>query len=130
MQLEMGEFFETINDALQATVTALGGFKKVGPKMRPELPEEQAAQWLRDCLNPSRREKLSPEHLLMLLRMARAGGYHAAMHFLAFDTGYRAVPIEPDTQEAELERDFIAAVGKLEGIQAKLQRIQRVRGAA
>jgi hypothetical protein len=35
MQLEIGECFENINDALHAAVNALGGYKKVGPGCVP-----------------------------------------------------------------------------------------------
>lgn len=130
MQLEIGECFESVNDALQAAVTALGGYKKVGPLMRPELPIDQAAGWLRDCLNPARREKLAPEQVMLILRKSREAGYHAAMNFVAFDTGYKANPVDPVTQEAELQERFIAAVEHLQGIQATMQRIQRVRACA
>lgn len=127
MQLEIGECFESVNDALQATVTALGGFKKVGPLLRPELPIEQAAGWLRDCLNPGRREKLAPEQVMLILRQARAAGYHAAMHFIAFDTGYKAAPVDPKTQLEQLQERFVEAVQTLQGIQASMERVQRVR---
>jgi hypothetical protein len=130
MQLEIGECFESVNDALHAAVNALGGYKKVGPALRPELPIDQAAGWLRDCLNPSRREKLAPEQVMLVLRKAREAGYHAAMHFVAFDTGYKATPVDPQTQESELQERFIAAVEHLQGIQAQMQRVQRVRAAA
>lgn len=131
MQLEIGECFESINDALLACVTALGGFKKVGPQLRPELPIDQAAGWLRDCLNASRREKLAPEQVVLILRLARVAGYHATMQFLAFDTGYKApLPVDPESQEAELQEQFIQAVGVLDRIQGQLQRMQRVRGVA
>lgn len=124
MQLEIGECFESINDALQAAVTALGGYKKVGPALRPELPIDQAAGWLRDCLNPARREKLAPEQVMLILRKAREAGYHAAMHFVAFDTGYKATPVDPKTQQSELQERFIAAVEHLQGIQAQMQRVR------
>lgn len=130
MQLEIGECFESINDALTSTVNALGGFKKVGPALRPELPIDQAAGWLRDCLNPARREKLAPEQVLLILRMARAAGVHSAMSFLAFDTGYKATPVDPQTQEQELQQRFVDAVERLTDVQAQLQRFQRVRAAA
>lgn len=130
MQLEIGECFESVNDALSSAVTALGGFKKVGPALRPELPVDQAAGWLRDCLNIGRREKLAPEQVMLVLRMARAAGYHAAMNFVAFDTGYKASPVDPKTQESELQERFIDAVEGLTAIQAQLQRIQRLRAAA
>jgi hypothetical protein len=127
MQLEIGECHESVNDALQSAVTALGGFKKAGAMLRPELPIDQAAGWLRDCLNPGKREKLSPDQFLFIMRAARAGGYHALMNFVAFDTGYRAAPVDPQTQEAELQRRFIECVDVLAGIKSSLERVQRVR---
>lgn len=130
MQLEMGEFFESINEALQSAVTSLGGFKKVGPLLRPELSIDQAAGWLRDCLNPSRREKLSPEQVLLIVREANRAGMHAAMNFIAFDCGYKATPVAPQTQEAELQQKFVDAVEGLTAIQSQLQRVQRLRSAA
>jgi hypothetical protein len=130
MQLDIGECFESINDALQGAVTALGGYKKVGPALRPELPIDQAAGWLRDCLNPSRREKLAPEQVMLVTRMARAAGYHSLMHFVAFDTGYKASPVDPESQESELQERFIAAVEHLQGIQATMQRVQRMKAVA
>lgn len=130
MQLEIGECFESINDALQAAVTALGGFKKVGPALRPELPTDQAAGWLRDCLNPTRRERLAPEQMMLVLRMAREAGYHAAMQFVAFDTGYKATPVDPQTLEAELQERFCDSVQVLSQMAQKLERMQRVRAAA
>lgn len=38
--------------------------------------------------------------------------------------------ISADDQEAELQQHFIDAVGKLEGIQKQLQRVQQLRRAA
>lgn len=127
MQLEIGECFESVNDALQSAVTALGGYKKVGPVLRPELPIEQAAGWLRDCLNPGRREKLAPEQVMLILRRAREAGYHAAMNYVAFDAGYKATPVDPKTQLEQLQERFINAVESLQGIQATMERVQRVR---
>jgi hypothetical protein len=129
MQHEIGEFHESINDALVSAVTALGGYKKVGPLMRPELPIDQAAGWLRDCLNPGRREKLSPEQVLLVMRESRRGGYHALMNFIAFDTGYKASAVDPQTQEDELKERFCSAVEELTAMGAKLERFQRLRAA-
>lgn len=130
MQLEFAECFESVNDALQAAVKALKGYKDVGAKLRPELPADQAGNWLRDCLNPSKREKLSPEQVVYILRLARQAGYHAAMDYVAMDTGYKTTPLDPQTQEAILQERFVNAVEHLGGIQAQLQRIQRLRAAA
>jgi hypothetical protein len=94
------------------------------------LPIDQAAGWLRDCLNTGRREKLSPEQFLLVLREARKAGYHPLMNYLSFDTGYKATPIDPQTQEDELKARFCDAVEGLSAIQAQLQRIQRLKAAA
>ena len=130
MQLEIGEFHENVNDALVGAVTALGGYKKVGYALRPELTIEQGAQWLRDCLNSGKREKLAPEQVLLILRHARDAGYHSAMNFMAFDTGYKATPVDPESQESELQARFIDAVEGLSAIQSQLQRIQRMKAVA
>lgn len=130
MQLEIGECFESINDAVDSTVKALGGFKKVGPVLRPELPQEQAANWLRDCLNPTRRERLSPEQLMLIAKMARKAEYHALMNFIAFDGGYKAAPVDPQTQLEQLQERFCDAVEGLSAIQAQMQRLQRARAVA
>ena len=130
MQLEIGECFESINDALRDVVNKLGGNKKVGPALRPELPIDQAAGWLRDCLNHDKREKLGPEQLMLILRMAREANLHAAMDFLAFDVGYKATPVDAESQETALQNQFIAAVNSLTAIQSRLERVQRVRAVA
>ena len=52
--------FDSIIDALGEIVRACGGPKAVGAKMRPELPVEQAAGWVRDNLNATRREHFTP----------------------------------------------------------------------
>lgn len=125
MQAFFAEFFEDLESALREAVRQLGGNKEVGRLLRPELPVEQAGNWLRDCLNPERREKLSPEQVLLLLRLARDAGFHGAMGFLAFTAGYESPrPVDPNDQEAQLQSSFIDAVGKLEAIQKQLQRVQ------
>lgn len=90
-------------DALGELVRALEGPKKVGPMLRPELPAEQAAQWVRDCLNANRREKFDPAQVMLLLKWGRARGYHTAMQFIAEDAGYsRPTPIDPQDEQARL----------------------------
>ncbi len=124
MQLELGEFYESINDALQASVVALGGYKKVGPRLRPELPQEQAANWLRDCLNPDRREQLSPERVMLLIRLARQAGFHSLMQFVASDTGYRAAPVDAAEQAQDLEKKIAEGVDLLNRQMSRLSRLK------
>lgn len=125
MQTAFTEFFEDINDALKEVVRQLGGYKKVGPMFKPELPITQAEGWLRDCLNPDRREKLSPEQVVMLLSQAAKAGYHGGMMFITSSCGYEgARHVQPVEQQAALQQAFIEAVGQLQGIQQQLARVQ------
>ncbi len=96
MQLEIGECFETVNDALVSAVLALGGNKMIGAKLRPE-------------------------QFVLILRLAREKSYHAAMDFIAADTGYKAVAVDPESQQTELQRQFIAAVAAVQHIGARIE---------
>jgi len=120
--------FQDMNDALTAAVHAVGGFKKIGLALRPELEgrPQQAAQWLRDCLNHEKREKLSPEQLLHLLRLAREGNYHAAKHWIDGEAGYaESAPLRPEDAIADLQRRFIEAVHLSRDITEKIERLSR-----
>jgi hypothetical protein len=131
MQATFSEFYEDVNEALREAVRHLGGHKKVGPLLWPELLAEQAGNRLRDCLNPDRREKLSPEQVLLILRLACQGGFHGAMAYFAFNAGYEPPrPVVPEDQEAELQRKFIDAVEHLGAIQKQIGRVQSLRKVA
>lgn len=117
-------FSEDINDALRDVVRALGGTKEVGHRLRPELAPPEAGSWLKDCLNPSRRERLNPEQVMWLLREARKVGCHTAMHFVCDEAGYaRAAALEPQDEATKLQRDFIDAVAMLKKITDRGERL-------
>lgn len=130
MQLEIGECFETIDDALKAAVLALGGFKKVGAAMRPELPLAQAEAWVRHCVDDSRREKFCPKQMMLILRLARQAGFHAAMDFLACDAGYKAEPVDAAAQVQSLQEQIAAGLEGLNKQMAVLARLQQRGGQA
>jgi hypothetical protein len=117
---------ETLNDALIACVKACGGSKQVGPVLWPEKAPDAAQRALLDCLNEDRPAKLSPEQVLLILRLARSKGCHQGMDFIATELGYAPpVPVEPRDEVAELQRQFIEAVRA----QAELaKRIERAAG--
>lgn len=121
MGSEAGGGFDTLNDALRSAVMALGGFKKVGGRLRPD--DESADDWLRHCLNGGRRERLSPEQAIWLLREARNIGFHAAMDYLALSTGYKAVPVDSDAVRHALQLNIAAGMEKLQQQMAALQRL-------
>lgn len=128
--------FDSIIDALGEIVRACGGPKAVGAKMRPELPVEQAAGWLRDCMNAGRREHFTPEQVLFLLRLGRDVECHAAMHYLAGESGYSApAPVSPETEAAQILVRTEQLTHELRAGIAALERLTRsplssVKGAA
>lgn len=124
-------FTEDITDALKDAVRALGGPKEVGRKLRPELTADAAGAWLKDCLNPTRRERLDPEQVVWLLREARAAGCHSIMNYLADEGGYtRPAPLAPEDEAAQLQRDFIRAVEHVDGLTRRLERINVLKSVA
>lgn len=121
--MQLALMHESLTDALRECVTALGGPKKVGAAMRPELPADQAGQWVRDRLNPDRRELFAPDQLVWLLREARAAGCHAGMNFIARECGYAdPVPIEPEDERARVMREFIEAQRQMQQLASRMER--------
>lgn len=117
-------FLEDVNEAIKALVQALGGNKKVGPMLRPELPMEQAANWVRDCMNPDRREKFSPEQLILLMKLGQDVGCHVLMAYMADSAGYDTPkPMDPVDELAELQKQFIASMAEQKAILARMERI-------
>lgn len=120
-------FFDDVNEAIKALVQYLGGPKKVGPMLRPELTIDAAATYIRDCVNQDRREKLSPEQLLLLMKKGREAGCHVLMGFLADDSGYKAPePLEPEDEAAELMKAFIATGESMKAISARMEKLSNL----
>ncbi len=118
--------FADLDDAISGAVVALGGWKKVGCLLRPELgaKPDLAAQWMRDCLNTEKRERLNPHQVLHLLKLAREAGYHAAKHWLDSELGYeQGRPLNPADEQAKLQRDFIAAVQAAKHLGDRLEKL-------
>jgi hypothetical protein len=116
-------FHETFLDALRAIVERAGGAKAVGCRLRPSKSPDEAGRWALDCLNASRAERFAPDDVLFLLRIGREVGYHGAMTFIGNETGYRCEPIEPQDEQAALQREYIEAVKMQARIAARLERL-------
>lgn len=118
---------DSIEDALRAAVAFMGGFKKVGALMRPDLPADRAANWLRDALSESRRVALLPHQVLWLLRAARQAGYHGAMAFIDAECGYAPPqPVEPEDERAQLQRAFAESVRLQAELVGRMERLSSV----
>lgn len=123
-------FFEDLNDALREAVRVCGGMKVVGAQLWPEKTPEAAGRLLSDCLNPHRAERLTPDHLLLVLRLARGRGFHRAMAFIAESIGYQAQPIEPEDERAQLQRLFSESVRQQGEILRRMEKLSALGGTA
>lgn len=116
-------FHEDIWQALRDCVSALGGSKKVGLLLRPELDAQTAGRWLLDCLNPERKEKLCVEQVLLILRESRLIACHAGIAFINRDAGYSdPQPIEPEDERAALQRMFIEQSKAMQQLFVRMER--------
>lgn len=116
---------EGLNQALIECVKAAGGSAIVGRKLFPEKSPESAQRALLDCLNEERAAKLSPEQVLLILRLARAKGFHEGIAFVLSDLGYApTTPIEPKDEAADLARQATELLASVERIATRLQQIQ------
>ena len=123
MQLSLHH--ESITDALREVIQAAGGAKVVGAKMFPDMTIDHAAGRVRDCLNHDRRERFTPEQVLMLLRLGHQVGCHAAMVFMARDAGYSdPQPVEPEDEVARLQREYVEATKALLHMANKIDAMQ------
>lgn len=117
-------FHEDIYDAFRHAVKALGGAKKVGGRLWPDKPADQATQLLLHCLNPDRPEKLDLYQVEWLLREANKKGCHIAMQQLARDAHYDDPrPINPEDEKAELQRLYVESVRSQANIAKRLERL-------
>jgi hypothetical protein len=117
-------FFDDVYDAMRATVLAIGGYKKVGDAIRPDLGDpEKAGRWLADCCNSDRRQDLSPNQLSMLRRMASDANVHILASFEASDAHYAPpVRIEPEDERAALQRQFVEQSKAMQALFARMER--------
>ena len=118
-------FITDIYDALGDLVRAAGGPKAVGQMLKPEKTSEDAAGWVKDCLNRNRREKFDPEQILWLLKKGRELGCHEPVGFICKQAGYSAPePIEAETELAKLLREYIETGNRLAVLQPKIEELR------
>lgn len=118
-------FITDVYDALGDIVRALGGPKAVGLAMKPEKTGEDAAGWVKDCLNRNRREKFDAEQILWLLKKGREVGCHEPINWICTQAGYSIPePIEPESELAKLLREYIELEGRRSGLQPKIDELR------
>lgn len=114
---------ETLDDALRATVIALGGNKTVGAKLWPSKDPEDAGRQLANALNHKKRDVLEPHELALIRREARKANVHTLAAWEMRDAGYAdPQPIEPEDERAALQRAFVEQSKQMQVLFAKMQR--------
>lgn len=113
--------YTSVNHVLQDIINYIGGNKFVGNKLWPEMAGDKVSRKLSDCLNESRAEKLSPEQLVLLLKLGREVGCHVAINYIARECGYAdPQPISKEDQAARLQREFIQAAKVMNDLSNRL----------
>lgn len=126
MQIPM--FFDSYETAVAATVTALGGNKIVGNMLWPSMPADEAGRKLAHCLNPEKRDKLCINELALIRREARKKGVHILAHHEARDAGYaEPKPLNPESEHAQLQREYIAAVRNMQELTERMAHLGSLR---
>lgn len=102
--------FETLTEALIECVRRAGGSKVVGHKLWPEKTVEAAQRHLLNCLNDGKAERLDPDQVLLVAKLARAEGCHAYAQYTADALGYaEPVPLEPRDELGDLLRQYLSS---------------------
>lgn len=108
-------FFESILDALGSDIAAAGGFKTVASKLWPAESLTTSAARLRNALNSGQPQKLCPEEVLQIKKLAYEHGSTATVDFEAQQLGFQCNWIEPEDQSEQLNRevrDLLALVNR------------------
>ncbi len=115
---------ECMLDALGSAIAAAGGFKVVAGKLWPMHKPETGYARLKACLDRNKPEKLDPEEVVLVIRLARQAGDHSVMRYLCQELGYTApTAIEPEDRRTELQAEFNESVRRLEQIQKAMARL-------
>jgi len=117
--------------ALHQCIVACGGYKQVGAAIWPNKGLLVAQRSLLNCLNEDRAERLSPDQVMQVLRMARNRGVHVGIAVLCEELSYAPPqPITPQDEAAELHRQFLEAARQMAALAARLEKLQSKLGGA
>lgn len=114
--------FECLTDALIDCVKAAGGSKVVGHRVWPEKTVDAAQRHLLNCLNEGKAERLTPDQVLFIARLAREKGCHSYMAHVAQTLSYsEPQPVEPRDEADELRRQVLAMGAQLQQALARIE---------
>lgn len=96
---------DTIYDALGADIAAAGGFKVVAGKLWPNTDPATGATKLRNAVNPEQAQKLCPQEVMSIKRLAKEAGSTATIDYEARELSYRVEWIDPEDELEQIERE-------------------------
>jgi len=98
-------FHDSVYDALGADVASIGGVKKVACALWPTLEPSIAAARLRSALNPEHAQKLDPEEVMTIKRLAQEAGSSSTVQYEAQQLGYVVTWVSPEDEADRIERE-------------------------
>jgi hypothetical protein len=118
-------FITDIYDALGDLVRAAGGPKAVGEALYPKKQPDDAAGYVKDCLNRTRRETFDPEEIHWLMKRGREVGCHDPINWICAQAGYsKPEPLEPESELSKLLREYVATGQRLVELQPKIEELR------
>lgn len=124
MQSEM-PFYEGAEDALKASVQALGGAKSVGSRLWPDKSVEDARTLLLNCINPDRKEKFDYSQLIWLFREAKRKGHTAGFDWFARECEFDSRPVTLAEEVDRVTSVIDQSTKTLTAALATLERLKR-----
>lgn len=115
-------FCESFEEAIRGAVNTLKGPKAVGVMLWPELSADVAAKRLNHCLDPERPEKLELSQVVLIAKRARLANCHTIFGFLAQELDYEFKPVDPETEQARLMREFIEAQRAISELACRIEK--------
>jgi hypothetical protein len=126
MQADLA-FYESPEDAMRAAVQSLGGTKRVGAMLWPDLSPENAGRRMNDCLSDKRAERLQLSQVMRVLAWAKDAGFHGPMTWICGEVGYEARPVAHAEEVDRVAQVVEQSTKTLAAALVTLERLQRVR---
>lgn len=115
-------FYDSAMHAVECAITASGRpFKEVAAHIWPTKKPDTAYARLKSCLNDDKDEKLSFEEIIEICRFCNR---FDPLFFFADECSHsRPEPRAPEDEKAELQREFLNGLKKLEVLGARLEKL-------
>jgi hypothetical protein len=111
-------------DALTADIAQLGGPYKVGKKLRIEMDQKAARDWLLNCLNPNHAQNLTQSQIALIVGWAREiGSTHYIEYWASANSMSKPVKITPEDEKDKLQRMIYNSMSLLEMQMAEFKKI-------